>query len=374
MKKMLCSLLLGCSCLGLVNAQTTSKDSTLQISGSGDIYYRYDFAASKTYVPTSPDAVGNKQNAVDFGMLDLKIKKSLGKASFFTDLAFGSRASSNIDNNGSAPLSYYVQNLYFSYQIQKKLSVTGGIMYRYDTYEKLTSVDNFNYLSSNAFIESRKVPTRSVGIKANYTFSDMVSASLGLFNSINASALTDAVSSTPNYGLSDVVAEVFVNPAKGLKLSAAIWKEGQSNKGTHENFQVHYHVAKGLKLGLDFNNYTGIDSTTQAANGFNNFTSEGIYAQKSLTSIFTLGLRFEHEQTTQSSSINTQNTVTGSYLQEKYNILTLTGREKVGALSFKQEIKYDMTDKGNIYTPYTDKNGVPNNKDFQIVLAAIFSL
>ena len=366
MKKLLCSVVLGCSCLGLVNAQT-AKDTSLQVSGSGDVYFRYDLAQSKTNIP-SQDALGTKQNAIDFGMLDLRVKKDFGKASVFSELAFGARAASTIDNNGSSPLSYYLQNLYFSYQIDKKLALSAGIMYRYDMYEKLTPADNFSYLASNAFLESRKIPTRSVGIKANYAFSDMVTLSLGLFNSIDATNLNsaDAVASNPNYGLSDVVAQLFVNPTKDLNLSAAVWKEGQSNKGTHENLQVHYHVAKGLKLGLDFNNYTGSDSTTQAANAFNNFTSVALYAQKSFTKMFSLGARIEHEQTQ-------QNTITKSFVNENYNIITLTGKEKLGGISLKEEIKYDMTDNSNLNTPYLDKNGAATNKDIQFVLAAIFS-
>ena len=366
MKKIALSIGLCVASFGLVNAQTTSKDSSLQISGSADVYYMYNLAASKDYSP-SQDALNNNFNIIDFGMLDLKLNKEFGKASFFSELAFGARANSSIDVNSTNPLSYYIQNLYFSYQIQKQLSVTAGIMYRYDTYEKLTSVDNFNYLDSNAFIESRKVPTRSVGIKANYTFNDMVSASIGLFNSIDTykPISSDAVAANPNSGLSDVVAQLFVDPMKDLKLSAAIWKEGQKNKGTHINFQAHYKLNKGLNLGLDLNKYAGLDSATEILYS-SNFTSVGLYAQQKITNIFSLGARLEHEQTE-------QNTVSNSFVNENYNIITLTGKEKFGPLSLKQEIKYDMTDNSNVNTPYSDKNARPTNKNVEFVLSAIYA-
>ena len=364
MRKMLLSTALGLLSLSALNAQTT-KDSSLQISGSGDIYYRYDFAQGALNPTANPDALGTKQNSVDFGMLDLKIQKDLGKTSIFSELAFGPRASSTIDNS---LVAYYLQNLYFSYKIIDKLTASAGIMYRYDTYEKLTAADNFNYLASNSFLESRKVPSRSVGVKAKYAFSDKVNLTVGLFNSIDAANINanDAVTSSPSYGLSDVVAQLEVKPIKHLKLSAAIWNEGKKSKGTHTNFQAKYKMSHGIHLGLDVTNYSGSDSLAQATNNFNNFTSVAFYAQKTICSGFALGLRYENEMVK-------QNSVSGTYVNENYNIFTLTGKEKFGALSFKQEVKYDMTDNSNVNTPYMDKNGIATNKDVQFVVAAVFS-
>ena len=338
----------------------------MQITGSADVYYNYDFAQSKNPSVGSADALmGTKPNSIDFGLLDLHVKKEFGKSSIFAELAFGPRADGPKD---ASPSAYYLQNLYFSYQIQKQLSVTAGIMYRYDMYERLTPADNFNYLASNAYRESRKIPTRSVGVKANYSFNEKISASLGLFNTINNQTpnSTDNVTSAANYGLSDVVAQLYVNPTKDLKLSAAVWKEGQKSNGTHENVQAHYQVNKGLYLGLDFNNYSGMDSATQAINACNNFTSVGLCAQKAITSIFSLGARVEHEQTE-------QNTLSNVYVKENYNILTLTGKETFGGLSLKQELKYDLTDGSNVNTPYLDKSSNPTKNDFQLVIAAVFA-
>ena len=366
MKKTFLSVALGFVCVSLINAQGIAKDSSLQISGSADVYYNYDFAQSKNPSVASADVLmGTKPNSIDFGVLDLHIKKEFGKSSIFAELAFGPRADNTKD---ASPSAYYLQNLYFSYQIQKQLSVTAGVMYRYDMYEKLTPADNFHYLASNAYRELRKIPSRSVGVKANYLFNDHIGVSLGLFNTINNQMpnSTDNVTSTPNFGLSDVVAQLYVNPINNLKLSVAVWKEGQKNNGTHENVQAHYQINKGLYLGLDFNNYTGIDSATQAFNACNNFTSVGLYAQKFITSIFSLGARLEHEQTQ-------QNTVSNVFVKENYDILTLTGKETFGGLSLKQELKYDLTAGSNVNTPYLDKSGNPTKNDVQLVLAAVFA-
>ncbi len=372
-----------------VNGQD-AKDTTLQISGSADVYYKYDFSESAfNSKPYSSDyALGTKENAIDFGLLNLKINKQFNKASITADLAFGSRANDQSINN--AVFAYYIQNLYFSYQAKKELSISAGVMYRYETYEKLAAVDNFNYFMSNAYIEQRKVPARSVGIKAKYVFSDKLNLSVGLFNTIDMTAAqpnpADYIVNPNAQGLSDISVQLVLKPIKDLELSAAIWHEGQKNKGNHLNFQTRYTLASGLHLGLDINNYSGSDTATELANSYNNFTSEAIYIQKPFNSVFTLGARFEHMQREENASANLAAYVTPAaslgYLKENYNIITLTGVEKVGSLSFKQELKYDLTDKGNVYSPFIEKNpvtvggqqtSVKTNSSVQFVLAAVYS-
>ena len=367
-----------------------NNDSSLQISGSADVYFKYDFSESAfNSKPYSTDyAMGTKENAIDFGMLNLKINKQFKKASITADLAFGPRANDQAINN--AVFAYYIQNLYFTYQAKKELSISAGVMYRYETYEKLAAVDNFNYFMSNAYIEQRKVPARSVGIKAKYVFSDKINLSVGLFNSIDMTAAqpnpADYIVNPNAQGLSDISAQLVVTPIKDLELSAAIWHEGQKNKGNHLNFQTRYTLPSGLRLGLDINNYTGSDTATEIANSYNNFTSEAIYIQKPFNNGFTLGARFEHEQREENTSSNLAAYVTPApilgFKKESYNIITLTGVEKLGSLSFKQELKYDITDNGNVYSPYIEKNpitvggqqtSVKSNKSVQFVLAAVYS-
>jgi len=384
MKKVLLLVTLSISYLNLIQAQINTKDSTLQISGSADVYYKYDFSESgKNFSPYSTDyAMGTKENTIDFGLLNLKINKQINKASISADLAFGPRANDSKINNAIS--AFYIQNIIFSYQVKKELAISAGVMYRYETYEKLTSVDNFHYLMSNAYTEQRKIPARSVGIKAKYDFNDIISLTAGLYNAVDvASSPSDFVVSSPSYGLSDFSGQLVVKPIKNLELSAAIWKEGQKTKGTHLNFQGHYLMDSGLKLGLDITNYAGSDTAVQIANGYNNFTSAALYVQKPLSKLLTLGIRLEHELINQNSVSYTSTSITntGAFTKENYNIATLTACEKLGALSFKQEIKYDLTDNSNIYSPYLTKNpevvgGVQHgvtNKGVQAVLAAVYS-
>ena len=70
-------IMLSCLILGLVTVVSAQEatPTPLQISGSVDTYYKYDFNKAgniKTYF-------GNEQNSVSLGMIDLALKKSTGR-------------------------------------------------------------------------------------------------------------------------------------------------------------------------------------------------------------------------------------------------------------------------------------------------------
>src|ERR1700743_970690 len=90
MKKLLL-LFLGVSAFSLASkAQDTVKttsDAPLVISGSADVYYKYDFSGHAN-IPTS---FASDQNSFSIGMFDLSLKKTVGKASFVGEVSFGPR-------------------------------------------------------------------------------------------------------------------------------------------------------------------------------------------------------------------------------------------------------------------------------------------
>src|SRR6186713_1598909 len=65
----------------------TPETTPLVISGSGDLYYKYDFSKTAN-IPTS---FGTDQNSVSLGMLDIALKKTIKKVSFVGEISFGPR-------------------------------------------------------------------------------------------------------------------------------------------------------------------------------------------------------------------------------------------------------------------------------------------
>src|ERR1700712_1126470 len=103
-------------------AQDTVKvtsNAPLIITGSVDAYYKYDLAGKK--VANIPTSFGNEPNSMSIGMLDLGLKKKVGKAQFVGELSFGPRSDQSIPTSG-----YHIQNLYVSYDVTEKFNLTAG--------------------------------------------------------------------------------------------------------------------------------------------------------------------------------------------------------------------------------------------------------
>src|SRR4051812_33490109 len=123
MKKTLLLSTLFCIAAFAVKAQDTVKttpDAPLIIYGSVDTYYKYDFSKHgniQTYF-------GSDQNSVSIGMIDLGLKKKVGKASFVGEMSFGPRGQEQSILPGATGDSYHIQNLYVGYDVTDKLNLT----------------------------------------------------------------------------------------------------------------------------------------------------------------------------------------------------------------------------------------------------------
>lgn len=99
-----------------------AAEAPLQISGSVDTYFKYDFAKA----PNIKTYFANEQNSVSIGMIDLALKKTTGKASFVGELSFGPRGQYQSIPNGPDDNSFHIQNLYVNYAFTEKFSMTAG--------------------------------------------------------------------------------------------------------------------------------------------------------------------------------------------------------------------------------------------------------
>ena len=124
-------------------AQDGEPETTpLEITGSGDLYYKYDFAK----VGNIPTSFATDHNSVSLGMLDIALKKKFKKVSFVGEISFGPRGQyQSIPNgDGNDDNSFHIQNLYASYAVSDKLSLTAGYMGTFIGYEVISPVGNFH--------------------------------------------------------------------------------------------------------------------------------------------------------------------------------------------------------------------------------------
>lgn len=154
-----------------------SQDSTIAateepapkpvISGSVDVYYRYNFANAKiagTGVTNNFTSFTNSQNSFELGMASVRLDHSIGKVSVVADLGFGKRAEDFSYNDANT--MFAIKQAYVSYAVNDNLKFTAGSWATHVGYELVDPHLNRNYSMSYMFSYG---PFFHTGVKAELT-------------------------------------------------------------------------------------------------------------------------------------------------------------------------------------------------------------
>jgi hypothetical protein len=318
-------------------------DPPLVISGSVDAYYKYDFSGQKTNIPTS---FAGDQNSFSIGMLDLALKKKIGKASFVGEASFGPRSDQSIP-----VANYHIQNLYVSYDVSDKFNLTGGYMATFIGYEVISPTGNFNYSTSYLFTNG---PFQNAGFKATYTFSDKASLMAGIFN--DQWNVYQSVHNIGTFG-----AQLMLAPAKGWTayLNVITSNNTTITSGTELDLTTTYQITDAFKLGLNAADYSASNGA-----GTGGFAGVALYPQIAVSKEVTLGVRGEYFKTK-----------TGTYAAfgpaagSSVTGLTFTANIKSGPLTLIPEIRLD----NGSNTMFLDSNNAATKSAAQFVLAAVYA-
>jgi hypothetical protein len=334
-------------------APAPTPDPPLVFSGSVDTYYKYDFSGHGN-IPTS---FASDQNSVSIGMIDLALKKKVGKAAFVGELGFGPRGQYQSTPNGDGTNanggnSFHVQNLYVSYDVTDKFNLSAGYMSTFIGYEVISPAGNFNYSTSYLFTSG---PFQNAGFKATYAFSDKVSLMVGIFNdnwnvyTSNAFTKTDSLGTHVNGEVSTFGAQLTITPVKNWTVYLNVATGPIS--GTIFDLTTAYQITDAFKLGLN-------GATFTTAHGGNGYDGIALYPQLAVSKSVTFGLRGEYFEVK-----NGGGNVTG---------ITLTSNIKAGPLTFIPEIRYD--NKSTAFgAPFVDSSNLPTSSATQFVLAAVYA-
>ncbi len=141
-------------------ANSTENDKKLEITGSADVYYKYDFAKIRQNSLTS---FTQTHNQFSLGMASVKFDYSWGKAKMVADLGFGQRVKEfTYADDG---IMQAVKQLYISYSVTDELKLTAGSWATHVGYELLDPQYNRNYSMSYMFTNG---PYSHTGIKGEY--------------------------------------------------------------------------------------------------------------------------------------------------------------------------------------------------------------
>jgi hypothetical protein len=279
-------------------------------------------------------------------MIDLGLKKKVGKAAFVGELAFGPRGQYQSIPNGdgstsNAGNSFHIQNLYVSYDVTDKFNLTAGYMATFIGYEVISPVGNFNYSTSYLFTSG---PFQNAGFKATYAFSDKVSLMAGIFND-NWNTYTS------QHDVSTFGAQLMIAPAKGW--TAYLNVASGPTSGTIFDLTTAYQITDAFKLGLN-------GATFTPAHGGGGYDGVALYPQLAVSKAVTFGLRGEYFETKAIGTTTPKAHVTG---------ITATANIKAGPLTLIPEIRFDNA-KNQIFT---DSDGAPTKSASQFVLAAVYA-
>jgi hypothetical protein len=365
-------------------SDSTASDKSLTFSGSVDTYYKF----SNRMITTS---FANENNTLALGMFNLAATQKWGKASFVGDVSFGPRSGQSIPV-GDTSYPFYIQNLYVSYDLTDKLSVTGGYMGTFVGYEVISPKGNFNYSTSYLFTNG---PFQHAGIKLNYSISEKFAVMAGLFNNWNVYSQND------NRGMNDLGIQFFAAPVEGLNIylnsitsldakgverydsAGALSVSGQSHMEV--DLTATYQATEKLKLGLNAAYYGTGDktadlSTTQEkyVNSTAGFHGAALYAQYSINDWLAAGIRYENFTGrggyifgVGKTTMPTTPKVAADYFETtNLNAITFSLNATHKNLRFIPEVRYETSNQ-KIYGAY--KAGeTPSSSAFQFLFGAVY--
>lgn len=358
LKKFTIVAILMASATSFVTAQDSTKSEPLQISGSVDTYFKYDFEGG----PNIGTSFANEHNSISLGMIDIALKKTTGKTSFVGEVSFGPRGQSQsipdgavtpvLDGGGNTVAaglsSFHIQNLYVNYAFSDKFTMTAGYMGTFIGYEVISPVANFNYSTSYLFTNG---PFQNAGIKGTYAFSPKASLMVGLFNDWNIYQDFN--------GVSDVGAQLFVSPVEGWNAYLNVLSGYPS--GTIYDLTTSYQITDAFKVGLNAADFTKSNENDGG------YTGGALYLQNSFNANFGVGIRGEY--------FNSKNKVSGTTFSgvgpnESVVAVTLSGNLKAGGLTFIPEVRFDNGSANQFFK----ENGLTQTKSAsQFSLAAVYA-
>ena len=348
--------------LALTTSVTFAQDTPLEITGSADLYYKYDFSGNQN-IGTS---FATDQNSVSLGMIDIALKKKTGKTSFVGEVSFGPRGQRQsiptdgifgVDTNDDNGQSFHIQNLYAAYAASDKLTLTAGFMATFIGYEVISPLSNFHYSTSYLFTNG---PFQNAGVKATYAFSSKVSLMAGLFNDGWNKYQADA-----DLGLNNFGAQLTLTPVEGF--SAYINFLDGSASGTIIDLTAAYQITEKFKLGLNVADYSGTADDT-------GYTGFALYPSYAVNKNFSLGLRAENFKAKKFSTFSANDFSDGVVGDESVTAFTLSANLKSGGLTFIPEFRMDSGSE-NMFSDSdfaTTGNTAATKSASQVTLAVVY--
>jgi len=342
--------------IGIITTTAFSQDSTkapaLAVTGSADVYYKYDFGESSFNNYTS---FTGSHNRFQLGMGSVKLEHKTAKVDVVADLGFGKRAQEFSYNDQG--ILQAVKQLYVSYSPSSVVKFTAGSWATHVGYELVDPQLNRNYSMSYMFTNG---PFFHTGLKADFTIGKS-GLMIGVANPTDFKYVPEGVINKKfllaqySYTGSDLF-KVYLNYVGGKGIDTA--------KSNQFDIVITSKLSDKFSLG-----YNGTVSTIQYWDGSKNIDGKSwwgsaVYLNLDPSSSFGLTLRSEYF-----SDKNQLKIYTGSMDGAKVFANTLSANFKVDNLTIIPEFRIDNASQ----EIFMKKDGSPTKSAANLLVAAVYS-
>jgi hypothetical protein len=339
----------------LVNStfcQDSLKTATFTISGSADVYYKYDFGKSKANNMTS---FTSSHNSFELGMASARLDFKTDKVQMVADLGIGKRATDFSYNDEG--ISASLKQLYISYMLATNLKLTAGSWATHVGYELVDPQLNRNYSMSYMFTNG---PFFHTGLKAE--------ASLGTSGFMVGVANPTDFKYVPDGQVNSkfVLAQYSFTPSDRFK--AYVNYVGGKNVDTTKSNQLDLVLTSKFsdKFSMGYNGTLNRTTTYLGNKVFDETKSwwgSALYINFDPSTTFGLTLREEYFNDDKQLKVYSSQAVGGSVFAT-----TLSANFRTGNLIFIPEIRWDKASE----TIFTKADGESTKQSANVLLAAIY--
>jgi putative OmpL-like beta-barrel porin-2 len=328
------------------------KKPFLTITGSADVYYKFDFAKTKANSFTS---FTKTHNVFALGMASVKFEHKGDKVGVVADLGFGPRAQEFSYNDQG--ITQAIKQLYITYSPAEWIKFSAGTWATHVGYELVDPQLNRNYSMSYMFTNG---PFTHTGVKADLT-KGKHGFMIGISNATDYRMPPDG-----QINKKFLIAQYSVafNDNFKLYLNYVGGKAPDSSKGSQFDAVLTAKFSDKFSLG-----YNGTISSTKAWDGEKNVDAKkwwgsALYFNLDPQPWFGLTLRTELFNDKDQLKVFTMTPEGGNVFAT-----TLSANFKVGGFIFIPEIRIDAASK----EVFVDKNGGPASSSTSILFATIYS-
>jgi hypothetical protein len=325
----------------------TPDTAGLLVSGSADLYYRYDLARTDKNELTSFTQSNNQFN---LGMAEIKLEHKTTRVDMVADLAVGPREREYAYTDKG--ITQAIKQLYLSYSPTQWLKLTAGTWATHLCYESPDAAANRNYSMSYLFSND---PFSHTGLKAEFT-SGRNGLMIGIANPSDYRSIPPG-----GYDNKNIIAQYSYCAGDNLKLYFNYVGGRDINDNRSHEYDFVLIVKPGTLFSLGFNGAVNRSSlATEKYMYSHSWWGSAVYLNLDPKPWLGFTLRTEYFDDRQGEKLPAPASVIAS---------TLSANFKVDGFTFIPEFRLD-----NATTPiFFYHDGAPAHTAANFLLAAVYS-